>query len=125
MTVTKSILFEAVCHIANLKKPQAAAAVEGILEIIKSALAGGESVLIGGFGKFEVRDKNPRRGRNPQTGDDLMLDGRRVVTFINILYFNRLSFMASNQARRRDRFQRDYFNPSKYPIPLTGFWDRG
>jgi integration host factor subunit alpha len=81
MTVTKSTLVEAVYHTANLKRPQAAAAIENVLEIIKSALAGGEPVLISGFGKFEVRDKNPRRGRNPQTGDHLMLDGRRVVTF--------------------------------------------
>jgi len=81
MTVTKSTLVEAIYHTANLKKTEAAAAVEGVLEIIKSALAGGDSVLISGFGKFEVKDKHSRRGRNPQTGNDLMLDGRRVVTF--------------------------------------------
>jgi integration host factor subunit alpha len=81
MTGTKSTLIEAVYHSANLNKSQAVAAVEGILEIIKSGLAGGDSVLISGFGKFEVKAKNPRRGRNPQTGDDLMLDGRRVITF--------------------------------------------
>jgi integration host factor subunit alpha len=81
MTVTKSTLVETVYHTANLKKPEAAVAVEGVLGIMKSALAGGDSVLISGFGKFEVKDKNARRGRNPQTGDDLMLDGRRVATF--------------------------------------------
>ena len=81
MTVTKSNLTEAVYHSANLSKSEAVAAVAGVLEIIKSALAGGDTVLISGFGKFEVRDKNPRRGKNPQTGDDLMLDGRRVITF--------------------------------------------
>ena len=41
----------------------------------------GSDLLLSGFGKFNVRDKKPRRGRNPQTGDDLMLDARRVVTF--------------------------------------------
>lgn len=81
MTVTKSNLTEAVYHSANLQKSEAVAAVEGVLEIIKSTLAGSESVLISGFGKFEVKDKHPRRGRNPQTGDDLILDGRKVITF--------------------------------------------
>jgi integration host factor subunit alpha len=81
MTVTKFTLAESVFHSANLSRSQAVAAVEGTLEIIKSALAGGDSVLISGFGKFEIKDKNPRRVRNPQTGDDLMLDGRRVITF--------------------------------------------
>jgi integration host factor subunit alpha len=51
------------------------------LEIIKSALADGDDVLVSGFGKFCVRDKRPRRGRNPATGDDLMLRERRIVTF--------------------------------------------
>jgi integration host factor subunit alpha len=47
----------------------------------KNALVGGSDLLLSGFGKFNVRDKKPRRGRNPQTGDDLTLDARRVVTF--------------------------------------------
>jgi len=55
--------------------------VETSLEFIKSTLASGEDVLISGFGKFEVRDKGSRRGRSPQTGEALTLDGRRVVTF--------------------------------------------
>ena len=49
--------------------------------MIKSALESGEDVLIGGFGKFEVRDKAARTGRNPQTGEELVLDARRIVTF--------------------------------------------
>jgi integration host factor subunit alpha len=52
-----------------------------LLEIIKSTLESGEDVLISGFGKFEVKEKNARRGRNPQTGSDLMLGARRVVIF--------------------------------------------
>lgn len=55
--------------------------VESLLEIIKRSLEQGEDVLISGFGKFCVKDKSQRRGRNPATGEDLMLDGRRVVTF--------------------------------------------
>lgn len=55
--------------------------VETLLEIIKRHLAAGEDVLISGFGKFCVKDKRKRRGRNPATGDDLILGARRVVTF--------------------------------------------
>jgi integration host factor subunit alpha len=54
---------------------------ESLLELIKSRLVSGDEVLISGFGKFSVRDKTPRKGRNPATGEDLMLDARKVVTF--------------------------------------------
>ena len=50
-------------------------------EIVKSTLVSGESVMISGFGKFVVKEKRTRRGRNPATGNDLMLGARRVVTF--------------------------------------------
>jgi integration host factor subunit alpha len=81
MTFTKSNLTEAVYHSTRLKKSEAVEAIEDTLEIIKSALCSGEPVLISGFGKFEIKDKKSRKGRNPQTGNDLMLDGRRVITF--------------------------------------------
>ena len=55
--------------------------IEGLIEIIKSTLAGGEDVLVSGFGKFSVKGKRSRRGRNPATGDDLILRERKVVTF--------------------------------------------
>jgi len=55
--------------------------VETLLEIIKQSLEDGEDILISGVGKFTVQEKAPRRGRNPATGDDLMLDARKVVTF--------------------------------------------
>ena len=55
--------------------------VETLLEIIKHTLESGEDVLISGFGKFQVKDKGERKGRNPATGDDLILPARRVVTF--------------------------------------------
>jgi integration host factor subunit alpha len=52
-----------------------------MLELIKSTLASGEDVLVSGFGKFCVKKKSERRGRNPATGEDMMLPPRRVVTF--------------------------------------------
>jgi integration host factor subunit alpha len=55
--------------------------VETLLEIIKSTLASGENVMISGFGKFEVKSKKERRGRNPATGEDAMVSARRVVRF--------------------------------------------
>jgi integration host factor subunit alpha len=55
--------------------------IESALEIIKKTLENGEDVLISGFGKFSVKDKRRQRGRNPQTGEDLMLGERRIVRF--------------------------------------------
>jgi integration host factor subunit alpha len=55
--------------------------VEQLLEIIKSTLESGEDILVSGFGKFCVKEKQERRGRNPATGGDLILRPRRVVTF--------------------------------------------
>ncbi len=55
--------------------------VESLLEIIKSSLENGEDVLVSGFGKFSIKEKSPRRGRNPSTGEDMHLDARRVVAF--------------------------------------------
>ena len=65
----------------KFSKAQAREAVETILRIIKSSLENGEDVLLSKFGKFNVQDKNARRGRNPQTGESVMLAARRVVTF--------------------------------------------
>jgi len=55
--------------------------VETLLELIKRSLESGEDVLVSGFGKFCVKEKRERRGRNPSTGEDMMLEPRRVVTF--------------------------------------------
>jgi len=55
--------------------------VEHLLEIMKSTLVSGEDVMISGFGKFQVKEKSPRMGRNPDTGETMTLDKRRVVTF--------------------------------------------
>lgn len=81
MSLTRDDLAESVQRNTRLPKTQARTLIDVALEIIKSTLASGEDVLISGFGKFEVREKAPRRGRNPHTGDDLTLEARRVVTF--------------------------------------------
>jgi len=55
--------------------------IEALLEIMKSCLESGEDVLVSNFGKFRVKDKSSRRGRNPATGEDLQIDARKVVAF--------------------------------------------
>ena len=82
MTLTKADLVQNVykSH-ENLTKAQATQAVEALLSTMKNCMASGEELLISGFGKFNVKDKNARRGRNPQTGQELILDPRRVITF--------------------------------------------
>jgi integration host factor subunit alpha len=81
MTLTKADLVAAVYAQGLLTKAEAADAVERSLDLIKEALGNGEEVLVSGFGKWSVRAKTERRGRNPQTGDPLTLPPRRVVTF--------------------------------------------
>lgn len=65
----------------GLTQKKATEVVESLLEIIKSSLSQGDDVLVSGFGKFCVKEKRPRRGRNPATGRDLILRERKVVTF--------------------------------------------
>jgi integration host factor subunit alpha len=81
MTLTKSQIIEAVSEANGFTRHKASDTVETVLEIIKSTLESGDDVLISGFGKFQVRQKAERRGRNPATGDDMMLESRKVVTF--------------------------------------------
>jgi len=81
MTLTKVHLVESISEQNGFTKKQSTEAVETILELIKSTLAAGEDVLISGFGKFCVKNKRERRGRNPATGWDMILRPRRVVTF--------------------------------------------
>jgi integration host factor subunit alpha len=79
--LTKSQITDAIAEQNGFTKKQSSETVETILELIKSTLTAGEDVLISGFGKFCVKDKRERRGRNPATGEDTMLAPRRVVTF--------------------------------------------
>ncbi len=81
MTLTKADLIDSIYNQIDLPKAKSAHLVESVLEIIKKTLESGEDILISGFGKFSVKEKNDRRGRNPHTREDLMLDARRVVTF--------------------------------------------
>jgi integration host factor subunit alpha len=80
MALTKSDIVAKVQEIGFTKKT-AVDVVESLFEIIKQTLEGEEDVLVSGFGKFCVKEKKPRRGRNPATGSDMNLWGRRVVTF--------------------------------------------
>ncbi len=81
MTLTKAQMIDSIYKQVDLPKTRSTQVVESLLEIIKKTLEDGEDVLITGFGKFSVKDKRRRKGRNPQTGEDLMLAERRVVTF--------------------------------------------
>ena len=81
MTLTKADIVARVYAQGMLTKSEACASVERSLDIIKDSLAEGQDVLISGFGKWSVRQKAQRRGRNPQTGDPLLLSPRKVVTF--------------------------------------------
>ena len=80
-TLTKVQLIQAVGNNGAHAKATSTVLVESLVQIIKSTLASGEDVLISGFGKFCVKGKNERRGRNPATGNDLILGARRVVSF--------------------------------------------
>jgi integration host factor subunit alpha len=81
MTATKEHLVEGICNHLGYPKSESIRLVESILEITKKALENGEDVLITGFGKFCVRYKRERMGRNPATGEGLPLKPKRVVTF--------------------------------------------
>jgi integration host factor subunit alpha len=81
MTLTKADIVAQVYAQGVLTKAEAAGSVERTLELIKSALGSEDEVLVSGFGKWSVRRKAARRGRNPQTGDPLTLPPRKVVTF--------------------------------------------
>jgi integration host factor subunit alpha len=81
MALTKTNLIDSVYGKSDLQKQESRIIVESLLEIIKHTLESGEDVLISGFGKFCVKDKKEREGRNPQTAGDMKLRARRVVTF--------------------------------------------
>jgi len=80
MAVTKDDIVARI-HEVGFTKKQAVDLVETLIEIIKGNLEKSEDVLISGFGKFCIKNKHQRRGRNPATGEDLMLRERRVITF--------------------------------------------
>ena len=81
MTFTKAQLIDAIAEANGFYRTKASETVETLLELIKSTLESGEDVMISRFGGFCVKQKKERKGRNPATGDDMMLAPRKVVTF--------------------------------------------
>ncbi len=81
MTLNKTDIIEKISEADILKPSQARESVETLLEIIKASLTSGEEVMITGFGKFQINEKTARKGRNPATGEEMILAKRRVVTF--------------------------------------------
>jgi integration host factor subunit alpha len=81
MAVTKADIVQSIMDQIGFTKNQSSEVTETLLEVIKRTLASGEDVLVSGFGKFCVNEKAQRKGRNPATGESMMLKPRKVVTF--------------------------------------------
>ncbi len=81
MALTKEKIIDSIYNQVGLSKSQSRSVVERLFEIMKQSLESREDILISGFGKFVVKEKSARRGRNPQTTEDLQLRARRVVVF--------------------------------------------
>jgi integration host factor subunit alpha len=81
MTVTNADFVDHVFEKVGFSKKEATEVVESIFDIVKRHLENGKKVKVSGFGTFVVHDKQPRRGRNPQTGDSIIIRGRRVLGF--------------------------------------------
>jgi len=78
---TKTIIIEKISEQNDFTPSEAKDKIETLLEIMKSTLASGEDIMISGFGKFQVKEKSQRKGRNPSTGENMVLEKRRVVVF--------------------------------------------
>ncbi len=81
MSLTKIEIVDSVYEKLGMPRKECVRIVESLFEIIKDELDKGQGVMISGFGKWTVKAKKRRRGRNPQTGEALMIDARKVVTF--------------------------------------------
>ena len=81
MALTKIEIVNSIADQIGYTKNRSSEIVETLLELIKKSLESGDDVMISGFGKFCVKDKRERKGRNPATGEDMILGPRRVVTF--------------------------------------------
>ena len=81
MALTKNDIIEQVRDELGFSRKQSIELVETLIELIKTSLESGDGVLVSSFGKFCVKEKNERKGRNPSTGEDAILSARRVVTF--------------------------------------------
>ncbi len=81
MTLTKAIITEAISKKMSYSNKESLEMLDSLLEIMKQTLESAEDVLISGFGKFSVKEKMERKGRNPQNGQPMMLAPRKVLTF--------------------------------------------
>ncbi len=81
MTMTKADIVERIYEKVGFSKKEATEVVETLFEIIKKHLESHDKVKVSGFGNFVVNAKHPRKGRNPQTGEEIVITGRRVLTF--------------------------------------------
>ena len=81
MTLTKANISQKIADDCGFMKGEAAEVLEKLIDIMKKTLIDAEDVMISGFGKWHVRSKRPRRGRNPKTGHEIVLDARRVITW--------------------------------------------
>jgi len=81
MTVTKADMVKIICDKMGWALKESTEIVEQVFDIMKETLASGEKIKISGFGNFNVRTKRPRKGRNPKSGEEMVISGRKVVTF--------------------------------------------
>jgi len=79
--MTKADIIENTYEKVGISKKETAKVVQSIFDIIKETLEEGENVKVSGFGNFMVRQKKTRRGRNPQTGEEIEISARKVITF--------------------------------------------
>ena len=79
--MTKADIVDRVFEKVGLTKKESFDVVEEMFALIKDTLEAGEKIKIAGFGNFEVKDKDDRRGRNPQTGEEITIEARRILTF--------------------------------------------
>ena len=81
-TISRAVLAESICEkVPTLSQKEASNVVDAVIRAMKDALAKGDNVMISGFGKFEVKEKASRRGRNPRTGEEITIAARRVLNF--------------------------------------------
>ena len=79
--MTKADIVERVAEKCGISKKDSIDMVESVFSVLKTTLESGEDIKISGFGKFEVKNKHERKGRNPQTGESIIIDARRILSF--------------------------------------------